>query len=317
MSIRERWESWAELWDQRESPRTLALVRIGVGAVITFDLAEMARLELVVPIWGPAEVGGLGNPTGTNPVPWLYALLPATADTAWFGWAVAFGAALFLTVGIFPRLSALVLLVLYAQFARVLSPADRGIDLLLRNIVAILALSGSGNALSLADLLGRSPGARLASVPSWPRHLIVLQIAVMYFAAGLQKTAVAWSPLGGFSALYIVLQDPAIARVPFGWLRTIYPLTQLATAATMAFEYTAALIPLVYWYRLTRQRAGWLRAQCNRVAPLRLWVLVGVLLHMGIAMTMNLGIFPWAMLAMYPAFVHPDEWPRFLRAKTS
>ena len=40
----------------------------------------------------------------------------------------------------------------------------------------------------------------------------------------------------------------------------------------------------------------------------RLWIVaVGAILHVGIAVTMQLGIFPWAMLALYPAFFHPDE----------
>ena len=34
---------------------------------------------------------------------------------------------------------------------------------------------------------------------------------------------------------------------------------------------------------------------------------VGVSLHVGIAVTMALGIFPFAMLAMYPAFLYPDQ----------
>lgn len=313
MSVRDRWRTWSELWDQRESPRSLAIVRIGVATVIACDLAEMARLGLVGALWGPAEVGGIGDPLKTHPIPWLYSLLPATTQTATVGWGVAIACAILLAAGILPRLSALTLLLLYAQFARVLSPADRGIDLLLRNALAILALSDSGNAFSLRFLLGKSGGIPLQSIPSWPRHLLILQLAVMYFTAGIQKTAVAWTPMGGFSALYIVLQDPAIAKLSFGWLRSIYPLTQLATAATMVFEYTSVLIPLVYWYRYTRERPGWLRAQSNRTSPLRIWVLVGVFLHLGIALTMNLGIFPWAMLAIYPAFVHPDEWPRFGR----
>ena len=33
-------------------------------------------------------------------------------------------------------------------------------------------------------------------------------------------------------------------------------------------------------------------------------------LHIGIAATMQLGIFPWAMLALYPSFFHPEEYAR-------
>jgi hypothetical protein len=37
------------------------------------------------------------------------------------------------------------------------------------------------------------------------------------------------------------------------------------------------------------------------------WILVGALFHLLIGATMELGIFPAGMLAVYPAFLRPDE----------
>jgi hypothetical protein len=304
--------AWVDLWRDEEPPWILALVRILVAIVILWDFAQIAHLDLVVPLFAPAEAGGFGDVMGKAPPPEAYAWLGATATTARILHATVCVSAFTLGIGLLTRASALVLLLAYAQLAQALPLGDRGIDMMLRNCVFLLMLSGCGRTWSVdARLFGKAE-----RVPSWPRHLLVLQLAVMYFTAGIQKTAVSWTPLGGFTALYIILQDPSIARWHFGWLQHVLPLTQLAAASTMVFEWTAGLLPLAYWYRRTRERPGWLRAQVNRYPVVGMWMTLGVALHFGIAATMALGIFPWAMLSFYPAFFHPDEaawWLRRLR----
>lgn len=303
------WRAWVALWDREEPPHALAAVRIGVGLVLLYDLLRILSLGLVVPLFAPAEAGGFPDIDDRMVVPELYRLFPRSAATAWGAWGVATAAALAVATGTFTRSAALVLMLVSAQLAQITPLADRGIDLLLRDVLAVLACSGAGAVWSVDARLG---GAR-PTVPAWPRHLLVLQLLVVYAMAGVQKTALAWTPFGGFSALYVVLQDPSIARHDFGWLGGVYPLTQVATAATMVFEWSALALPLAWWFRATRDRPGRLRAWFNRVEPVRAWALVGVALHLGIAATMALGIFPFAMLALYPALFHPDEWGRTLR----
>jgi hypothetical protein len=41
----------------------------------------------------------------------------------------------------------------------------------------------------------------------------------------------------------------------------------------------------------------------------RVWIGVGVLFHIGILLTLQLGIFAPAMLALYACFIHPEDWP--------
>jgi hypothetical protein len=199
-----------------------------------------------------------------------------------------------------------VLVLAYAQLADANTWSDRGIDTLLRNVTLVLACSPSHHAWSVDAWVARLRGVPLPRTgPAWPRRLLALQLVVVYAAAGLQKTALAWTPLGGFSALYIVLQDPSIASWRFAWLADVLPLTQAATAATMAFEWGAMLVPVSWYFARTRTRPGWWRAQFNRTRWTRAWIAVGVALHLGIAATMSLGIFPWAMMALYPVLVAP------------
>jgi hypothetical protein len=43
------------------------------------------------------------------------------------------------------------------------------------------------------------------------------------------------------------------------------------------------------------------------------WLAVGFGFHLGIALTMRLGMFPFGMLAVWPVFLHPDELARAAR----
>lgn len=303
------WAAWVRMWDHREDPLVLAIVRVLVAAVLLYDFLWIAHLGLVEALFAPAQAGGLPDVLARDPVPEIYRWFPPDVDTARAAWGVAVGALLCFGAGFLTPVAGVVFVAVSAQLAQVLPLGDRGIDTLLRNVVLILSMSACGRRFGVDALLF---GAR-REAPAWPRHLLVLQVAVMYFCAGVQKTALSWGPLGGFSALFLILQDPAVAGWRFGWLSRFYPLTQLATAATMVFEWSACLVPLVYGYRATRTSPGRLRAWFNAARPMRVWVAIGVALHLGIAATMSLGIFPWAMLSLYPSFVHPDELKRALR----
>lgn len=300
---------WVGLWDRREQPHVLALVRIGVGAVLLWDFLEAAWLGIVPTLWGPDTLGGLpANILSRDPLPELYGWFPQTMDTPVVAYWLLIGSLVLFTCGAGTRVSGLVALLIYAQLSRVLPLGDRGIDLMLRNVMLVLLFSRCGATLSLdARLRTGSWWGTGEDVPAWPRHLLILQLVVMYFFAGIQKTALAWTPLGGYSALYIILQDPHIARIPFAWLEDVYPLTQASTATTHIWEISAPLMLVAYHLRATADRGGRLRAFVQRWKPHWWWIGVGVLLHLGIALTMNLGIFPWAMLVLYPLWFHPDE----------
>ncbi len=304
------WLWWVQLWDRQESPRVLAAVRVLLGLVLLTDYLEIARLGLVDALFCPPDQGGIPDVARRTPAaslwPALQAVLPDGVPAGRVIWAVLLVCSGLIALGAATPLAMVTFVLVSAQHGWAAPLADRGIDTLIRNVLVILAFSGSHRAWSVDAALG----AGRDRVASWPRHLIILQVCLMYFMAGVLKTAVSWSIVGGYSALYLVLQDPTIARHDFSWLDRLYPATQVATAATVSFEWTAALVPLAYWFRDTRGRRGWLRAQSNRFRWVLVWAIVGVALHVGIAATMALGIFPWAMLALYPCFLHPDEWIR-------
>lgn len=308
-----RW--WVSLWDRREGPQPQALVRIFLCVVLVVDWVYLRWLGLVTPLFAPAAFGGMGMPMQRTAAGlWLYEALPPqwVAEVSW--WLVL-GLMLMVGVGLLTRLSALLLVLLLAQLAIALPGADRGIDMLNRNILLLLVFAHSHRVWSVDAWLWRGGAAHL--VPAWPRYLIMMQVVVLYFTAGVQKVATSWSLFGGYSALYIAMRDPAFAVFSPEFLRAVYPLTQVLTAGSVAWEWLAPCLLLALYFRDTRTRSGRLRRTFLRL-HIRSWYLFfGFCFHVGTAFGLQLGIFPWAVLALYPACFHPDEvesaWRRIRR----
>ncbi len=306
------WTAWLAAWRGQEDPRRLAAVRIAIGLVMAWDLARVARLDLVEALWLRSAAGGtIGDLGGEGPLPGVLAWTGAAPSAVWALWGASLVGSLGLALGIATRASAVLFALSYAQLGWINPAADRGIDMLVRNVAWVLAFSGSHTVWSLDAGVARLRGRPFArTIERWPRRLLALQLVVVYWMAGLQKTGIGWTPMGDFSALYVVLQDPSIAAHRFAWLAEVYPLTQAATLATMIFEWGAPLVLVAWWYEGTRTRRGWLRAQFNRYPVVLGWLGIGVLLHLGIAATMQLGIFPWAMLALYPVMLPQGVFAR-------
>lgn len=311
---------WVRLWDRRETGESLALVRILVPLVILWDLVEVALRGLVVALWAPVELGGIGPASVSDPVVAFYAWFGASITSTWVLFGLTIASSLTLALGLCSRLSALVLLFAYAQLGALSPDADRGIDTLLRNVLLVLALSPAGATLSLDALIreGRLHSDR--EVHAWARYLIIAQLVVLYFFAGILKQSANWSFSGGYAALFLVLHKPHFTRfgIPHEWLVALYPLVQLATFATVTWERAAVLLPLMLYLRSTAERPGRVRALCNRLRLLELWVATGVFFHLALAVLLTLGMFPWGCLALYPALASPRtlrQWAVFARAR--
>ena len=302
-------EAWVDLWRHTEHPRSMAAVRIGVATVMLVDLVWMRHLGLVVTLMGAADAGGLGTVGRNGAAEWVVGLLGTGAglpEGLWWGMT---GSAALLWLGILPRGAALVLCLLSAQLALILPAADRGIDMLLRNVLLLLAFARSGDTWSLPTLLryGRVAAPASTRVQAWPRYLLAFQLVVVYFTAGVSKVASSWTPLVGMSALFVAMSDPHFQRIPDDWLRAGYRLTQLGTLCSWLWEWSAPVLLLAWWCRYTSDRGGRLRAWMNRWPVAELYLLVGAFFHVGTHLVLRLGIFPFAMLALYPAAAHPDR----------
>jgi hypothetical protein len=298
---------YVQFWDRREGAQALALVRIGVGLVMLCDGLQILRLDLVKALWAPIEEGGIGPSSYREPIGWVESLFGASAGLGELLFALSMLAAFTLCIGLCTRLSAATLLVCSAQLSVLAPDADRGIDTLLRNTLAVLMLSGAGATWSID---ARRRGGHFASqveVWAWPRMLLIAQLVLMYFWAGVYKQSAAWTSLGEYSALFRVLSKPHYSR--WSWshaqLVAFYPLLQAATFATLLFERGAFLVPFGLWVRAHPERGGRLGALIRRARLLEIWIATGVFFHVQLAAFTKLGIFPWGCLALYPALARP------------
>ncbi len=188
---------WVQIWDLKEHPRSLAAIRICLGFVLLFDAMEVLRRGLVVPLMGTIEAGGLGPALTRGAVPLWYQVFPPDPSSAWLMWAVLATSALCFMLGCFPRIAAVTFVLVSAQWSQVLPQSDRVIDTLLRNVMLIMVFSDCGRTLSMSAWwkTGSWHGDG-QDVPAWPRHLIILQLVLMYFMAGVQKFGITWWPWG-------------------------------------------------------------------------------------------------------------------------
>jgi hypothetical protein len=220
-----------------------------------------------------------------------------------------------LALGLGTRLSALAAALLAATFHHRLPWLMNGGDSLFRNGLYFLILAPAAAAWSLdrviarrfRRLLGWPVSDEPVLIAPWSVRLMQIQVGLMYLFTGLYKLSDAdylhdwlrslfglaaigeekWGDYIDGQALYWVFNDVAITRWPYALVPVPFVLCQVMTWGTMAFEIGFSFFV-------------WIR-------PLRRWVLLaGVLLHLGILMTMEIGWFSQVTLCWYVLFV-PGE----------
>ncbi|HVK85870.1 MAG TPA: HTTM domain-containing protein [Kofleriaceae bacterium] len=304
--MKRAWAAWVRLWDRREPPTALALVRILLGLAMLLDLVHLAWIGMVTPLFARPPDGFAAAYDG-----WASALVGTGPGAAFALWLTATIAAACITAGAATRVACVVFVVVTAQLGYIAPGADRGSHMIARVMIAILACSGCHARWSVdAWVRARLGRAFPAEVPAWPRYLLLLQLLWIYFSAGHNKDAGEWGLSGGFLALANAVGDPHFARFDPAWVDTVLPLLRVGTVLTMAFELTAPLYLVWLYYAETADRGGRVRALCNRLRLRWVWIALGVSFHLGIAVFLRIGIFPWAMLALYPVLLRPSELRR-------
>jgi hypothetical protein len=274
------------------------------------DLGYVELIGARTAAWAPPPAGLGWGAIGDQPA--LAArLFGASSETASLLFWIALVASLLFAFGALFRPSALVLVAALTELGHFAPDGDRGIDKLLRIVVLVLALSAAGQRWSFDAWLARRLGrVTPEQAPAWPRYLLFAQLCWMYFSAAHNRGGRAWWPQGGFSALAQILGDPHVARFHPGLARPLYPLLQVATALTMLFELSAPLLMLITFLDRRPGRGGRAGDWVRRFRVRWVWLAVGVCMHLGIALTMRLGVFPFGILALYPVLLHPEELER-------
>ncbi|HEY5947773.1 MAG TPA: HTTM domain-containing protein [Kofleriaceae bacterium] len=302
--IARAWRSWVALMDRREPATALALVRIFASLVLLGDYLWIHHVGLIDPLWSRFPDGYAVSFSG-----WADSL-----GIGAFGlWAIATASLACVLFGLGTRIACVVFVVVSAQQSAIAPDSESAIDMLMRIVFLILALSRCDARWSIDAWIARRIGRPMpALVPAWPRYLLMLQLLWMYFSGGQNKSSHEWDPIGGFTALAHALMDPHNGRLDPQVIGAVYPLTRIATAATITFELTALFYLLWLYYAATPDRPGRLRRFANRFRLRWIWFALYVFFELGIAVGLRLGAFPYGMLALWPVLLLPDELERFV-----
>ncbi|MGB5810357.1 MAG: HTTM domain-containing protein [Polyangiales bacterium] len=312
--VRNWWVFWVTLFDRKESATTWALYRIAVAACVLLSLGLIRGAGMLDILWVSKPYGGYLT-LGEVPMLWFH-LGPATVTTVHALWAVAIVGAVALLLGVGGRVTAFCTLQAYLALTRLNHDTIGGHDCLISNALWLLVLCDGSKTLSLGCWWRTRRFTSNARISAWPRYMAVFQLVVVYTWTGLQKVSPTWFAVGDFSALYYVFQDPTWRRYNLSWTAFVYPLTQLGTIVTWFFEAGAWLLLPFFYYRYTRDRGGRLRALFNRWDIRKPFTDIGVALHLGIAILLDVGAFSWITLSYYFCLWGPEEIERLYASLT-
>ncbi|MBL9161385.1 MAG: HTTM domain-containing protein [Planctomycetaceae bacterium] len=274
--------------------RSLAAMRIGLAGVVLTDLAIRA-----------SDFRAMYSSAGFAPVEFVRELqqLPVwslhllSGNDAWqallFGLAALL--ALAMLVGYRTRLAVIGSWILLTSLQMRLPLVLNAGDTMLRVALFWSMFLPVGEAWSLDARRRRSPAGLSQGHPhvSFATFALIVQLAIVYWFAGWAKWNDAW--LRG-DALGNVCKF-GLYGLPLGTALSGYPaLTQLFSRVTVWLEILGPLLLFIPW----------------QAARLRLIAFTAfVLLHLGIAVTMTVGLFSYAAIAVWLAVLPREFWDRF------
>lgn len=284
------WSRWVERVHRPVDSTPFALLRIAAAVAVLFDLLRVAQLGLVREIFVQGQHGGFGAESDS-----AYVLDRLGPEGGLWAYGVTLTCMLLTALGVATRPAIVVGVLAYAQLGHLFPPSDRAVDRIVRCALLLLLFTRAHKRLSLSNWL-RGKADELTT-PGWADDLLRWFLVLVYMSAGIAKLMQQpnWLGASGNAVLYRVMSDPLAGKLdPETWYGAM-PLFFPGGWVTIALELSALLL-------------------FTRVAPW--WALVGATMHLGIFLTMELGMFSWGMLAFYPVLLWPLLDPFWKRLVT-
>ncbi len=173
-----------------------------------------------------------------------------------------------------------------ALFLLLISPcgAALSLDYLRRKRKALRGLTHTTGVRPLPDSLARP------TIMPWAVRLFQLQLCVIYCSTGIAKLRGHTWWYG--TSVHNVLNDVTMSRWSYAQVPLPFWVTAPLTYATLFFE---VFFPLLVLFRVTRKWALW----------------GGILFHLGIYATIEVGWFSFYSIAMYGVWMSDEWWDRF------
>jgi hypothetical protein len=272
---------WTRFWFEPQETATLGLFRIAYGLLVTCwtlsllpDLFAFFSNDGILTTYPTGDLSAWGVLRLSTGTPLLLVVFVAL-----LAGSVA------LAVGFHSRTAAVVVWVGVLSFAHRNPLIGNSGDELIGNVALFLALAPSGTALSVDRWRGAG-WDRFWEFPKrapWALRLVQVQLSIVYLSA-------VWNKMQGElwrngTAVSYALRIADVGRLPTpGFVTHSVVLSELMTFGTLAMETSLGIL---VWNRAARP-----------------WVLsLGVLMHLGIDVSILVGFFSFIMIVCYLSFV--------------
>ena len=264
------------------SPLTLAVLRIVFGIIAFFSV--VLQLPYISDYYGPHGIlpeSTLALWQWSGGVPQLL-VGQSVAEIEVFFYVLVF-LTVSMTIGFFSRLSTPLVFIGFAAFHHRNPLILNSGDTLLKLVLLYLSFARSNATLSVDAYLRRKSEDKVAL---FPQRLIQIQIALLYFAATWWKfQGELWRE--GYVTWY-VLQLEELARYQLPSFLITEWFARVTTWSTLAIE---LFLCTLVWFKPYR-------------TPV---LLLGLMLHAGIEITMNIPLFGVTTVGCYLAFYSGEE----------
>lgn len=272
--------------------RSLAVMRVGLASVILVDLA--IRAGDFSAMYVDDGVASVEFVRGMFRMPvWSLHLINGSAgyQAALFVVAAAFAVALL--VGYRARLATIGCWILVASIQLRMPLVTNAGDTMLRVFLFWSMFLPLGAVWSL-DARRRGPPSLPLRYASMGTVAFVVQLAIVYWLAGWAKWNDAWLHEDALGTIFKF----GFYGLPLGAALSDYPeVTRYASWMTVWFELLGPLLLFIPWQV----------ARCRAIA-----IMGFVVLHLGIAVTMTVGLFSYVAIAVWMAMLPPEFW-NFMR----
>ena len=352
-----RRRTWARFWFSMEDPRAMALVRIvlaflaicnvnGLWEYFGFLFSDegIFPAEVARQVYAGRQFAGFGD-GGASGEPWGFFDLAAfgqflsggrmsllyfwdSPTAMWLHLAAFWLAATCLMIGLRTRISAVATLVLMSSLFDRNPLFWEGTELVFRVFMVYLVFARSGHAWSVDNWLrcrklrheGRDEPV-YRRIPTWPRRVMMLQLAILYFTTGALKYGSVWTH---GDAVYYAMNLDHFYRVPMQPVAAVFG-TNVLRVVTWFVRYGEMGFALVFvgaWLRVRQEhrlpdgpRTRWdrlVRWVRTWIFGRRIWLSWALLTMGGIFVVVNIGQFQPIMLALSLVYVRGEELERIL-----
>ncbi len=295
--------AWQRFWHQPVRAERLALMRLLLGlALLTNQLFQyLPQLEV---FYGPTGVAPKGLHEAWQLQQWRITVLLFYHDEPWVVqplFALWVAVTFCWLVGWQTRLMNRLVWFLTLLFLNRNTVIVNGGDDALSAGIFLLMLSPCGRALSIDSWLRHRREKTLGPdfTPAWPVRLIQIELCLIYTTSGLVKlkgTGLFQGTWWDGTSVHYVLNFLSMSRVSYTQLPQPLWLTAAMTYLCVWWE---ALFPLLVLFRRTRLFA----------------LVFGILFHLGIWFSIEVGWFSFNMLPFYAVWVPDRFWERCIPAR--